>query len=158
MSDSHGNYRRVEEVVRQNRGEADAFIHLGDGLQEVELLLEKYPDLPLFCVRGNCDWGHPMPGAKKTEARSFGDTKILYTHGDLYSVKFGLEPLVKAGREVDAQVVLYGHTHVARADYLDGMYVLNPGSLSQSRGGPCGYLALDLTDQGIVPVLRTLKD
>lgn len=157
MSDSHGNYRRVEQIVKKNRAQADCFIHLGDGLHEVELLLEGDPELPIFCVRGNCDWGNPMPQAKKSFLRSFGPVKIFYTHGDLYGVKYQLDTLVRAGQEADAQVILYGHTHVARIDYLEGIYVLNPGSCSMPRNGEPSYLALDITEQGIVPVLRPIK-
>lgn len=157
VSDSHGNARALEEVVRRHRQEADAFLHLGDGLQELSRLLDREPGLPFFYVRGNCDSSLILPQAQKTEIRSFGPVKILYTHGDLYQVKWDLDTLWEAAHGAQAQVALYGHSHLARADYLGGIHLINPGSLTQPREGQPGYLVLDITPEGVaVPSHRNL--
>ena len=61
--------------------------------------------------------------------------------------------IVCAARERKAQVLLYGHTHNAFTDYEDGLYLMNPGSLS---GWQATYGTLDLTEQGIVTNVVTL--
>lgn len=157
ISDSHGSYRRVADLVERNRDQAEAFIHLGDGLQEVALLQRDYPELPLFFVRGNCDWGDFIPGAQKTGIHTFDGVKILYTHGDEYGVKYSMDQLLSAAKENGARVALYGHTHIAASEYVDGIHLINPGSISQPRDGRPSYMVLDIVDGGIVPVLRRLK-
>ena len=55
--------------------------------------------------------------------------------------------LISAAREHRAQVALFGHTHLAREDYEDGLYLMNPGRLG---GWEASYGILDITPQGIV--------
>ena len=150
MSDSHTAFGRVLEIVQKNLG-ADLFIHLGDGEDEYDQVASMYPEKTFLGVRGNNDW------RSMKEAVGFitcEGVKIMYTHGDLFSVKWGLERLIKEGVKNNAKVVLYGHTHVARKDFVDGRYIINPGSVVDSRITPASYLALDITPTGVVPVLR----
>ena len=72
---------------------------------------------------------------------------MFATNGHAYDVKSGLYRAVMAAREQKADVLLYGHTHCALEDYDDGLYILNPGSLS--RGSRPSYGLLDITPQGI---------
>ncbi len=46
-----------------------------------------------------------------------------------------------------AYVLLFGHTHNAVTEYEDGLYIMNPGSLSGSTGT---YGTLDIVPAGIV--------
>ena len=41
---------------------------------------------------------------------------------------------LRRARELEAQVVLFGHTHEAFYEYRDGIHFLNPGSLGSPRG------------------------
>ena len=66
----------------------------------------------------------------------------------------GSGQLWKAGREKEADIVLYGHTHTALQEYREGLWLLNPGSVLDSSHTPAGYLALDLTLTGVVPVFK----
>ena len=69
-------------------------------------------------------------------------------------MKHGLEEIEAAGREKEADIVLYGHTHTALQEYREGLWLLNPGSVLDSSHTPAGYLALDLTPTGVVPVFK----
>ena len=41
-------------------------------------------------------------------------------------------------------ILLHGHTHVPRTDYMDGHWILNPGSVSIPKGGSVqGYATLE---------------
>lgn len=63
---------------------------------------------------------------------------------------------MQARRERQADIILYGHTHRALAEYVEGVWYINPGSVWDSSQTPAGYLALDITPAGVVPVLRKL--
>jgi len=149
VSDTHGSYDRLSEVLRRNYRDAEIFIHLGDGLSEFEKLSFDYPQNAFIGVRGNNDPGADAPYEKTVCAAG---KKIFITHGHLFGVKHSIEPLLEKGHSEDADIVLFGHTHGAFQDYDDGMYIINPGSLAFSHVTPASYLKLDITPAGIVPV------
>lgn len=152
MSDSHTAYSRVLDIVQSNQS-ADLFIHLGDGEDEFDRVAACYPEKAFLGVRGNNDWHSEKPGVGFITLEG---VKIMYTHGHLFSVKWGLDQLIREGVAQDARVMLYGHTHVARRDYVDGRYIINPGSVADSSMTAAGYLALDITPTGIMPIHRRM--
>ena len=55
LSDSHGNIdnmARAVELIRPRH-----ILHLGDCLRDAQALHERFPDIPMDTVPGNCDWG-----------------------------------------------------------------------------------------------------
>ena len=148
ISDSHGARDNLARfALLAHRLHADTVIHLGDHADD---LSPQALPCPLITVRGNCDWGSSTPVTGEYTALG---VKIFFTHGHLYGVKSGEYNIVCAARERKAQVLLYGHTHNAFTDYEDGLYLMNPGSLS---GWQATYGTLDLTEQGIVTNVVTL--
>ncbi len=143
VSDSHGDGGSLRRAIL-SQPKAEVVVHLGDGEEELLRAKASFPEKMFLAVRGNCDWGSSLPPAGEYTAQG---VKIFYTHGHLYGVKSGLYTAVCAARERGARVLLYGHTHQANADYEDGLYILNPGSLS---GWRASYGTLDVTPQGIV--------
>ena len=78
----------------------------------------------LLCVKGNCDWGSlPLTLDFTVEGVHF-----FVTHGHMFNVKYGLYELDCAARERGADVALFGHTHIAHDEYIDGVRLFNPGS------------------------------
>ena len=69
---------------------------------------------------------------------------MLYmTHGHRHNVKMGLYSLLREARNMNAQAVLYGHTHVADCHREeDGLWVLNPGACG-SGGGSVGVIEIN---------------
>lgn len=155
MSDSHGNFNRVRRVVEANLDTADAFIHLGDGLEEFSDVNHLYPQLHFVGVKGNNDWGSME---QKTKLLTYGGRNVMIAHGDLYGVKFGLGDYRRAAQESKAEIALYGHTHLPRIDYEDGIFLLNPGSLMGGYNRPPTYLTLDITPEEILPTIQELKE
>ncbi len=153
MSDSHSAYGRVLDIVRQNQ-DADLFIHLGDGEEEYDRVAAAFPDKKFLGVKGNNDWCSQKP---PQACINCDGVKIFYTHGDMFSVKFGLDRIIREGVNQEVDVVLYGHTHVARKDYVDGRMILNPGSVADGSMTPAGYMVLDITPAGVVPVFRKIE-
>ena len=91
-------------------------------------------------VAGNTDWPDgKTPDEIVVEAAGH---RIFLTHGHIYGVRSTLEMLVQAAREEQADIAVYGHTHVAQ-DVEGEVRVLNPGSVARPRdeGRPSFMLA-----------------
>ncbi len=154
MSDSHGVGFRVETILKKH-SDADFFIHLGDGEREMHTLILSNPTLGsrLYYLQGNCDSGFLISGTQSQLVLTlpYGH-RIFAAHGHNYQVKFGTARIVHEARELHADIVLYGHTHVRECSYEDGIYVINPGSLGCPRDGKGpGYVVLDVSESGILP-------
>lgn len=147
VSDTHRNSQALQTVIDRHR-DADLFLHLGDGADEFSQLAERYPELKMQGVTGNCDFR--LVFRRDSATVSCGAAKIFYTHGHRYNVKRGREELMRAAREAGANVILYGHTHVARLEYIDDCHLMNPGSLSEPRVGEPSYGVVDVTEKEIV--------
>lgn len=146
ISDSHGDGRALTDVLLRHP-DITTVIHLGDGLREAEDAVEQFPDHTFYLVHGNCDYGGIVPDAR---FEIIGGKKVFFTHGHRYQVKFGLYPYTCAAGERGADVALFGHTHIPFEDYVDGLYLFNPGSLRDGR-----YGIMDVSSAGIM--LRHLK-
>ena len=101
-------------------------------------------------MRGICVWGCVCPVDRFVDLCGH---RIFCTHGHLYGVKTaGTALLEKRAAEENCDIVLYGHTHVPRIDYIAGRYYLNPGSLRQPAEGHPGYIELNLDGKNTVPI------
>ena len=151
LSDLHGRAERAEGVISLHR-DAEAVLFLGDGLRELSELCTRMGITPI-CVRGNCDFFSMLGGADAPEERMlrFGDFKILMTHGHRQGVKHGTDTAIAYAVSRGADLLLYGHTHLAEEQYLpEGtelgglrlsrpLWVMKPGSLGEPRGGAPSY-------------------
>lgn len=152
MSDCHGSRRAVETVLSRHEDIKNVF-YLGDGVREVDEIKEFYRDRAFYIVSGNCDWNSMYP--TYCEAVLDG-VRLIYTHGHRYGVKYGTERIFEAAVNVKAQLVLYGHTHIASSVYRDGIYLVNPGALHGAREGREGYAVIDIGPKGIMPSLMNI--
>jgi putative phosphoesterase len=127
VSDSHGDR---ESLLRAVSLEApDLILHLGDHYSDCVPVREAFPGIPLRAVRGNCD----RPGGEADWDEFVAEGKrIFMTHGHLYGVKYKLDDIVNNAMLRGADILLFGHTHRAMLDEIDGLYVMNPGSVGAS--------------------------
>lgn len=134
VSDSHGSYERLAQAFAA-MGPIDLLIHAGDGHAEATRWRREHPEIRVEMVIGNCDFLASCPEEKLFYLDRW---KVLLTHGHLYGTKAGLQRLVARGRELQAALVVYGHTHQAVRLTDQGLILFNPGSLSapRSRGRP----------------------
>lgn len=146
FSDSHNSYFVLKDIVTREQN-ADWFIHLGDGEREFENLAATFPYRPMRNVSGNCDWGSMT---KMQDMMVADGKKIFFTHGHTLGVKSGMERLKQEAKGAGADIALFGHTHEAMTAYEDGIYYMNPGSVSQPRNGPGSYGVVEITPAGIV--------
>ncbi len=147
ISDSHGRVSRIEEAIEAHP-EIKHIFFLGDCVRDIEDLTYIYSDKSFHIVEGNCDG---YSSYKSYDTITLYSKKILFTHGHTFSVKFGNERLFEEARRQKANLVLYGHTHTSKTEYADGIYFVNPGSLSSGREGYQSYAIVDITDKGIMP-------
>lgn len=143
ISDSHGDTTGVKEIIL-SVPRAEVVIHLGDAQADLDVIKSSFPEKAFYCVRGNCDLGSELPN---TGTLSLEGKRIFFTHGHLYGVKYGLSQLMEAGADAKADIILYGHTHIADNRYEDGVYVMNPGS---SRGWGASYGVIDIEKGNIL--------
>lgn len=153
ISDSHGKYISVEKVLLREP-QAEIVIHLGDGAFDLLDCKDDFPEKMFVAVRGNCDFGTELP---LSELRSFSGVRIFFTHGHMYEVKFGLPKLINTAMYNEADIVLFGHTHNAVVDYIDGLHIMNPGSLGAGYS-QCSYGIIDITDAGIVCSIKEFDE
>lgn len=149
-SDTHGDFFSLKQAVNQQKS-AEIIIHCGDSQGEVEELKMLYPDKAIYAVKGNCDFGSTL---NTVETLNVEGKKIFITHGHLYNAKMTLYNLCCAAREDNADIVVFGHTHNALAEYDDGLYILNPGSL---HGYYASYAYIDIENNGIMTNIVKLK-
>ncbi len=141
LSDSHGDTRKLREVLLRHSDITTVF-HLGDGNREMEAAKDAFPDHTVYTVAGNCDFCCDAPTAR---LETIGGKKVLCAHGHTFGVKGGVYTYHLAALERGVQLALFGHTHVPYAEYADGVYLFNPGSLRDGR-----YGIADISTAGIV--------
>ncbi len=127
FSDSHRMTSRVFEIIERHKDNADLFIFLGDGNDDVSEAMMIYPDIKIERVSGNCDFSCEYPAQKLIE---FASKKIFFTHGHPYYVKHNLDSLERESQSLGADICLFGHTHIPYIAKKDGISYLNPGSCS----------------------------
>ena len=140
LSDSHSGMSFMRYCI--DRIKPDQIIHLGDHYDDAKTLQEQYPHIRIHQVPGNCDQFCRDPWAVETLNYDIGGVRVFMTHGHKHGVKAGDGILVEAAKEMQAQVVLYGHTHEPVCYQAeDGLWVMNPGSC-RGYSGSVGILEI----------------
>lgn len=147
ISDIHGsNYFLKKSLEAYEKEKADYILILGDELyhgprnplpleynpKEVAETLNRYKD-KIIAVRGNCDsevdqmlLDYPIMGDYSTIF--LNNKRIFATHGHIYSED-------KLPNLCEGDIFIYGHTHLPVAYKKEGIFILNPGSISLPKGG-----------------------
>lgn len=128
ISDSHGLDKELFKVFDRHKHEVDAIIHCGDS----ELSKKKFSEYEnLLIVGGNCDDDRTYEAEIYYELKPI---KVLITHGHLYNVKFSAVKLSYRAEELGANLVCFGHSHIATAFQENGIVYINPGSFRLPKG------------------------
>lgn len=155
LSDSHGRPDRIDEAIRRVR--PDGILFAGDGLRD---LTRCTIPCPLWAVSGNCDWltsplilNGSLLEPESEELMTAEGIRILLMHGHKYGVKGGLGQAIARAVQLEADVLVFGHTHIPldlhlrpdseRTDFsvTKPLTVFNPGSLGD-RDGSFGTLTV----------------
>ena len=154
-SDIHGSFYYCKKMIEKfNEGNYDYLVLLGDILyhgprnelsmeydcKKVSELLNEYSD-KIIAVRGNCDAEVDQMMLKFSIMENNmlivnNDKKIFLTHGHVYNEN-NVPPL----RDID--YLFCGHTHRKLNVIVDGVNVINPGSVSLPKDGSNSYFVMD---------------
>lgn len=137
FSDSHRDVDACAAVIENIIG-VDAVFHCGDHAADCEELARRFPELDFKYVCGNCDFSS-APGDLTVEVSG---KKIFLTHGHGYGVKSGYGEIKSRGKAENADLVVFGHTHVPLCDLSSVPPLLNPGSIRHGRT----YAVIEIED------------
>lgn len=155
-SDIHGSAyycRKLLDAFREEQ--AERLVLLGDLLyhgprndlpreyapKEVIALLNEHKN-KIYAVRGNCEaevdqMVLEFPVMADYCILSVDGRTFYATHGHIYN-QDNLPPLQ------EGNILIHGHTHVLKAQQMDGYILLNPGSVSiPKEGNPATYAVLE---------------
>jgi len=138
LSDTHGFLEPAMRAV-EAMGNIDILIHCGDHYRDASKISASV-NVPVHAVVGNCDSRMDGPVEKLLEVEG---VLIYITHGHRYNVKVSIYGLYNRAVELKAGVAVYGHTHIPGYGFTrvpdcsnrDGLLIINPGSVSDPRGG-----------------------
>ena len=125
VSDSHGDKFVLERIIKKEC-DVDMIIHLGDGLDEFEDIMLN-SKITNYCVAGNCDFETTAPYTRIIIA---ADKRLFIAHGHTFDVKETYSKIIKAAKSENADICLFGHTHIQYKSVIDNMIVLNPGAVN----------------------------
>lgn len=152
FSDSHGNPDNMIKAVETEQPEMCFF--LGDGERDLAVFSSHYPDLPVYSVRGNCDF---RSKASIAIVCNIGGISFFATHGHMDNVKYepALDTLTAHALDAGADIALFGHTHVQHISSNRGVTLINPGTIGRSIR-PC-YAVIEIDSGKFTASARTLK-
>lgn len=137
ISDTHGRIDKAMEIYKSLE-EIDLIVHLGDHWNDAKRMKEQL-NVPLIGVKGNMDGSFARDGYHILDT-DFG--KIFIAHGHMESVKQSYENIMYKAESLHCKAAFFGHTHIPVFAEVEGMYLLNPGSLSLPVGGRKGSYAV----------------
>lgn len=141
ISDSHGCNNEIDYVLK-NESDADLFLHCGDICVDQDV----YSNIVTVC--GNNDY-YDYPLERIINLKSH---RILMLHSHTVSYFNREQLLVEKAHKHDCDIVCFGHTHVALHKEIEGVHLVNPGSLYCSRDGRSISYAIITIDQDDIQV------
>lgn len=129
ISDSHYNENSIN-LIKNHLKDVDILLHCGDGAPDTKYI-ETYFKGEIYAVRGNCDITLEYPLERVIEVMG---KRIFITHGHMYNVKNEYNTIFYKAKEINADIVLFGHTHKSIISNYDNLSIMNPGSISLPYG------------------------
>ena len=130
VSDTHRKDDNLKLVLSEECP-LDMLIHLGDAEGSEHFIPDWVnPECWMEMVLGNNDFFSRLDREREIDIAGH---KAFITHGHYYGVSMGPEGLVDEAKSRGCDIAMYGHTHRPFLDVIDGVTVLNPGSLSYPR-------------------------
>lgn len=141
FSDTH---RQIKDAIKvlENMIGVDAVIHLGDCVADAVELRRSFRNIDVYSVAGNNDFFSDLPVEDVIE---IADIKIFCTHGH----SFNTDRLVHTAIEKGCRIALRGHTHVSEDIVVDGVRIINPGSISRPRDGKKSYAVIEIEEKQV---------
>ena len=136
ISDSHQKLDTLIKIYEYEKPEV--VICAGDHSRDGEELSFVCPDSKYYIVRGNCDiFDRRYDDEMIFELEGF---RILLAHGHEYGVKYSYTSIEERGRNLECDIVIFGHTHIQYLVSKNGITLFNPGAVY---GREYGILEID---------------
>ncbi len=131
-------FRELEGILSSHFRDVDAVLHAGDLVDlEVISILERFG--PVYAVSGNMDPGDVRARLPEKQVVELGGFKIAMMHG--WGKPHGLHNQIRAEFN-DVDCIVFGHTHRAFNEVVDGVLMFNPGSALDRRFAPARSIGI----------------
>jgi putative phosphoesterase len=159
MSDTHGSLTYFEKAINI-LSDCDYILHGGDvlyhgprnplpqGYNPKELAQKLNETKNILITKGNCDSdvdqmviNHPIQ--TPFVVCQFGNLKILLTHGYTES----RDEIIKKAKNMQASVLILGHTHIKELIVDENLVVLNPGSTSLPKDNSHSVATIEVIEE-----------
>lgn len=134
LSDTHGVLRPDFISVLST---CDYIIHAGDFDNEKTYKQLKDLNVPMYMVRGNCDYGSWCNNFPEHLTFTIGELTFYLIHNHSH-----MPPVAELTDRPD--IVIFGHTHSYTNFTHHNVTYINPGSAGNSRGEPLSILVMDV--------------
>ncbi|MCL2230552.1 MAG: metallophosphoesterase [Treponema sp.] len=137
FSDTHGCVPELKAVLKwacdyiPPNGSICAVACCGDGLSDIPKAANEsgfFSDWKIVC--GNNDYDVQAP-----ESIIFDINEHIFfmSHGHRYGLYGGYHTFLSAAKNMNADAALFGHSHIPFYKVIDGISLVNPGSLGRPR-------------------------
>lgn len=140
MSDSHQKADLTKDAIDMLKSKgAEYLVHAGDLEIRENLELLKKSELPYVIVFGNNDWNlfeyqHDYKIHKEPYYFKIKDSKYKLMH-----IPNHLTP--------NSDIIIYGHTHIFKTEYVNNTLFLNPGELCAREKDLTECVLLEVSDE-----------
>ncbi len=128
IGDTHKEISHIDKALEYFK-DCALILHTGDNFSDSRYIYEK-TNINTIGVVGNCDGEN----AEDEILFEVENNTLFLCHGHKYDVKFGIKHIKKRGKELGADMVIFGHSHEFTYTQEDNMIFLNPGSTALPRG------------------------
>lgn len=148
ISDTHipDRARELPKNIISAFQNVDLILHAGD-LTSMEVIDELEKIAPTIAIQGNMDRaaGIILPNAKVIEAEGI---KIGIAHGEVYP-RADTQQLLYLAKQLDADILVTGHSHQPKIEQIDGVLLLNPGSPIVPRLADRTVMLLEINNKNV---------
>ncbi len=146
ISDTHGELALARQICLEDKEGFDKIFHLGDFYKDGVSLGEEM-GIPVHAVKGNCD-GSMCPTDYEIVEVEFGN--LYLAHGHFDNVNNDYQNICYKAQSLDCKGAIFGHTHIGLFHKDQGIYLLNPGSLTKPLDGkPRSYAIVNTDEEGM---------
>ena len=151
VSDTHGRHENLMRVLREEEP-LDMLIHCGDTEGGEDWIRTHTQCMSVPIVKGNNDFFSRLPSELELDICGH---HVFITHGHGYGVSMGIERLEEEAHYRKVDIVMFGHIHRPVIMHEDGLWMINPGSLSYPRqeGHRPTYMVMSI-EEGVDPVFE----
>ena len=146
LSDTHMIKECIDKTIPYLKN-CDLIIHAGDNFADSKYI-HSITKVGIMAVKGNCDFDN----VEDELLFDLEDKVVFLCHGDKYGVKYSLEQIERKAKEVEADIVIFGHTHTPLCIEKNNIIYINPGSVSLPRNLSCKSMAILHIDSDNVKV------